>query len=545
MANVDIIIKSVDQTKAGFASAKSGLGGLSNEIALGIGKFEVYSQIIQKVGQTLADVVNDTIAYADEVRRLGEITGLSAEESSRLIQVSDDLKISTEDLTKAQKKLTSEGLSLSIETLAQLSDQYRAIQDPAEKAAFLTDKFGKAGYKFAEAMQKGGSALKEMNDSISDNLVLTQDSVDAAREYEKSIDDLQDTFMGLKVTIGNAVIPALNDVVGGMNDFIKIQDDANKLMETGENTYRRAAIAQATIEEVTRRNSESSNSAAQSYKDWAKSIEETSGSLNNLNGDLASAEEMTKEEEKAIKHMTEVNREYLSHVGDMTNEYVTQSEKLQDIKNSQADLIAEKQKLISQGYWPESEAIQEINEKIEENEVKYNDATAEFELNSRRRILAMLEEQLSLDGLSSQEQDILLAKGLAWGVYSQQAVDATKAAMEEVRILTDAINTIPSERTFTMSVLVQGADAVGGLGAGFGASQWGGGKALGGSVSGGTSYMVGEHGPERFTPSVNGTITPNGGGMDTDRIIEALERTRVNEDRLAQLIDSAIQRAQR
>jgi lambda family phage tail tape measure protein len=37
----------------------------------------------------------------------------------------------------------------------------------------------------------------------------------------------------------------------------------------------------------------------------------------------------------------------------------------------------------------------------------------------------------------------------------------------------------------------------------------GSGKALGGSVNAGTSYLVGEKGAEVFTPSMNGTITPN------------------------------------
>lgn len=38
---------------------------------------------------------------------------------------------------------------------------------------------------------------------------------------------------------------------------------------------------------------------------------------------------------------------------------------------------------------------------------------------------------------------------------------------------------------------------------------FGGGKAAGGPVAGGTSYVVGEKGPEIFTPSGNGFITPN------------------------------------
>jgi len=40
-------------------------------------------------------------------------------------------------------------------------------------------------------------------------------------------------------------------------------------------------------------------------------------------------------------------------------------------------------------------------------------------------------------------------------------------------------------------------------------------QALGGPVSGTHSYLVGERGPEIFTPNVGGKITPNGGGGGT------------------------------
>lgn len=39
---------------------------------------------------------------------------------------------------------------------------------------------------------------------------------------------------------------------------------------------------------------------------------------------------------------------------------------------------------------------------------------------------------------------------------------------------------------------------------------FGGGKAVGGSVSAGTAYLVGENGPELFMPSTSGSIVPNG-----------------------------------
>jgi hypothetical protein len=65
------------------------------------------------------------------------------------------------------------------------------------------------------------------------------------------------------------------------------------------------------------------------------------------------------------------------------------------------------------------------------------------------------------------------------------------------------------------------------------------GRALGGPVMGGSSYLVGERGPELFTPSSSGNITPNGamGGMvggntitvnvnggDPNQVVAALQR---------------------
>ncbi len=57
----------------------------------------------------------------------------------------------------------------------------------------------------------------------------------------------------------------------------------------------------------------------------------------------------------------------------------------------------------------------------------------------------------------------------------------------------------------------------GGIG-GFIGSIFGGGRAHGGPVSAGKSYMVGERGPELFTPGASGRITPNGAGTSTIRI---------------------------
>ena len=67
------------------------------------------------------EVVGKTVELSNNVRQMRDVTGQTAEESSRLIQVLDDYKISASDAEKATKKLATEGLSFNIETIAKLS----------------------------------------------------------------------------------------------------------------------------------------------------------------------------------------------------------------------------------------------------------------------------------------------------------------------------------------------------------------------------------------------------------------------------------------
>lgn len=86
------------------------------------------------------------------------------------------------------------------------------------------------------------------------------------------------------------------------------------------------------------------------------------------------------------------------------------------------------------------------------------------------------------------------------------AIDGTKSLGESAMgILKDLAN------QFLRSGISQLFGAVGGMGpsGGFLSMLFGGGKASGGTVKGGTSYMVGERGPELFTPGRSGSIAPN------------------------------------
>jgi len=150
--------------------------------------------------------VGTLVTYADQVRDIAQVSGLSAEESSKLIQITDDLKISQEDLLKVMQK-NGDQYDYSVAGLAAMSDQYRALQTSQEKAAFMQERFGKSWGNFVELMEQGSRKITQAGDDINEALILDQTALDQAREYEKQVDSLSDAWMAFKVSAGNDAIP--------------------------------------------------------------------------------------------------------------------------------------------------------------------------------------------------------------------------------------------------------------------------------------------------------------------------------------------------
>ncbi|MBS4061461.1 MAG: hypothetical protein KG029_13765, partial [Bacteroidetes bacterium] len=188
-----------------------GLGSLASASAIG-----VLTGAVMAVGKFTKDAVDSTLKYAMEVKALKDITGETAEETSRVIQVMDDFQVSTADLTTVQKKLSEQGLSLNIETLAKLSDEYKQLNSGAERTRFLVDNFGKSGLKMAAAMQAGGDAIREMSAATLDSQVFTEKAIQDADAYRLAMDALNDEWLGFTWTIGRTAIPFLT---GALKEF--------------------------------------------------------------------------------------------------------------------------------------------------------------------------------------------------------------------------------------------------------------------------------------------------------------------------------------
>src|SRR5512133_1604098 len=138
MATVDILIKATDQASSVMHSVKSSLDGVTDgqegtrvaSINLRNTWTELNSQaeIVQSamrlLGEVYQAVVGDTMAYAKTVRDMSDITGTSAEETSRLIQMTDDFGLEMSELETALRGAAMKGIVLTTDKLAAMSDEF-------------------------------------------------------------------------------------------------------------------------------------------------------------------------------------------------------------------------------------------------------------------------------------------------------------------------------------------------------------------------------------------------------------------------------------
>jgi hypothetical protein len=166
--------------------------------------------------------------YGREVSELSTELNLSAEETSRLIQVADDFKVSADDLRLALEFATKGGFAPSIESLAQLADKLQGIESPTERAAMLAKIFGRNWATLMPLLSAGGDAIRENAAEISDSLILTEESIAKTREWEIALDQWQDRIEAAKIGLGSFLVEGLLpwfDIAEGMPGLLNEMGD--------------------------------------------------------------------------------------------------------------------------------------------------------------------------------------------------------------------------------------------------------------------------------------------------------------------------------
>lgn len=522
MANVIVDIIGKDS----FSGVANKAVGSVTEFASAISTLEKGLGYAQKAFDA---TVGETVSYANEVRGLQQVTGASAEETSRLIQVLDDFKVSSTAAASAQRYLTKQGIVLTTESLADLSAQYLKITDQAERNAFAQKMLGRNYKDFVEVLQQGPEAIKEASDAIDENLVLTQKSIDEARQYEKELDNLNDAFGALKVSIGTNFLPVVVDslkiIEANIQAISKMPgtlEKARQAMDAQGAANDKAAAGLNVFADVA---AEIVNATLPSFMRGNNDLATSTGTATSALADETDAAEEAAAKQKALTDAlnatTAANTSLLSVITNVSSENQNYDKSMAGLIEKGAELQTKLDTLKQQGWWPTSQAVQDVTKDIDNNKQAIQDLETAHDAAMKKIAWNLLVSKLQADGFTDAEFKIALQAGISAGVLDEKSAAmaanmndlATRASDAAGKIggIGREIDDLPSSKTIDITVKVNSdrldllseikERAAGGAGAGL--------------------TMVGERGPELvrlpggshvYPNSQSQAILSNGGG---------------------------------
>lgn len=344
--------------------------------------------------------IQATQKYAASVRDLSVSTGQGAEKASVLLQVLDDYEVTAEDVTTAARAMKEKGLVPTIDTLADLADQFIAIEDPAKRAQFAQDNLGRAYAKYLNVLAQGGDALRRNAQDVNKNLILTDEQIAKTEEYRLQLDNLNDTIEGLKVSHGIGFIEDLN---AGLWQLEHAQDIFQEMIRLRKEGMGGAVLgfidlgdiqAQAEYNIKLREGAE----AAGGYEDHYKRL--TTATLNHADA--------VNQDEDAIKAVSEQNTAFLGVLGN----------------------VADAQDTYYEGLAAVNQQLAEGKISTEEHLASIGQLAADYKQASADIVLSIVEMKLAQGGWTDAELNAYLEIGLAQGKFTEDQINMAKGAIK-------------------------------------------------------------------------------------------------------------------
>jgi len=510
--------KSVSDAQGGMNKFKAGTKSVLDSVKANAGTFAIAGAAA--FAAFAAKGIQAFQSLALEAGKFSDATGLAVDDASRWMEVGKDIGIGSDaiqtGINKMNKTLgttpnlfkqlgievaTTDGHTTDVNgTFLNVIQKLKGIKDPAEKAKVATQLLGKGWQSMAELINMGSGVLKNNLKEVSSQQVISPAELAKAKKFRDSMDKLADAGKRVSIAFGQFLVPIVTDIVDLVNQsVVGLEGLYGQLQKRWHQTYFSSwwNDLQSVVPEVIQVVKDGINGFSQ------QTVNMTVG----LN---------------ATNHELDIFRTRSSDVASM----------IQNHTNPQIDSMAQKL----------------INAKT-----ATDNATAAWS-----NLLDKFQTQVNLDKLDA---DLITLRDTAIAAFGggKKELDAFHAAQlvviqdfDEMKsafppslttMVTIELNSMDLERLDRAANLVRFLKA--GIGSnGTDASIFrrvsapivSGARASGGPVMAGKSYLVGERGPELFTPGTSGGITSNGAmnngttinvtvnGGDPNSIVRALQQ---------------------
>ena len=214
-------------------------------------------------GGAFIGLVKGAIDSADSFGKLSDQTGIAANSLQAYVNAGKLAGIGQETIDKGLRRLAqsmreadqgvatysdsfnalgitvrdSEGNLKSSETvLGEIADRFADLPDGATKAAISMEIFGRSGASLINLLNGGSAALEEFNYAVSDEFAQN------AEFFNDQIAVLAIRFDGFRKQLTDALLPALNTIVGVFSELFSAENDFSGFFKAIEIGIRGIAI---------------------------------------------------------------------------------------------------------------------------------------------------------------------------------------------------------------------------------------------------------------------------------------------------------------
>ncbi len=506
--------KAVNNAEGGLGKFKAGSSAIFDAVKANAVTFGIAA------GAAVVGFAKTSITAFQDVAlaagKFADATGLAVEDASRYIEVAGDLAIPVDAVEGAIGRLNRTigsnpdvvrdlGVDLvylkdgSVDvnkTFLNTIERLKEIKDPAEKAKVAAKLLGKGWQSMSELIEMGADDLKKSLKGVGDAQVVDADELRKAKEFRDTMDDFGDKAKALAINLGEFLVPIISDIVKLIDDTVTgLGDMYNYLQKKWDQTYFASA--------------------------WDDINETVNMVVSDIKVGFSDIFGMFSDNSEAIPVFAEDMRTAREDTDDFKD----------SIKKARLDAVI-----------PFNNAVDGMS-------------TALINADNAWKILTgTLDREVALDNAKTDLAELEAAAKLAFGSGAQADIDNYEAKAAEfagvLAAISGTMDSISSKEVLIRfktqgpaaalelaGYLARGAE-YGGLSEYDALTLAGisGRRAMGGPVMGGGTYLVGEKGPELFTPGTSGNITPNGAfggggntitvnvqGADPNEVVRALQ----------------------
>lgn len=203
------------------------------------------------IGRSLFNVASGFQNSAISAGVFSDATRMSMEQSSRWIEVADEMNVSSSDLqtafTKMERTLasspdkfrqlgvevakTSTGTVDAQETFLNLVDRLNEITDPAQRAKTAADILGRGWQSNAELISRGSARIRQSLAEVSSSQIFDAQDRKKAEEMRKAMDNLTDAGEQLRNNLARGAVPVISQLTNvtstAVGAFARLDDVSN------------------------------------------------------------------------------------------------------------------------------------------------------------------------------------------------------------------------------------------------------------------------------------------------------------------------------